>query len=97
MYSRNNIQEKDAVHSKGFAATPSVVFPMPLTSLSPDEVLQQLRGLSDWEAFVDELEEVRMRVDLSSMVNIGNVNSKRHSDIPSHLIDRTYAYESTYS
>ena len=37
---------------------------MPLTSLSPHEALQHLRGFSDWEAFVDEIEEVRMRVDL---------------------------------
>ena len=92
-----NIQEKDTAHSEGFAASPGVVMPMPLTSLSIDEALQHLRGLSHWEAFVDELKEVRMRVDLSSMVNIGNMNSKGHDDIPSHFIDRTYVCESTYS
>ena len=56
--------------------SPSVVSPIPLTPLSPDGALNHLRGYSDWEAFADELEEIRLRVDLSSVAKISNMSLK---------------------
>ena len=67
------------------------VSPMPLTFLSPDEALQHLRSYkSDWEAFVDEMEETRLRIDLGCMENIGSAKPYCNDDVPAHLIDKTY-------
>ena len=40
--------------------------------------------------FVDEMEEIRLRIDLSCMENIGSVKPYSNNDVPTHLIDKTY-------
>ena len=63
---------------------------MPLTSLSPVEALYHLERFSDWEAFVEEVDEVKARIDLSCVSDLSG-RLKTLSSIPSHLIDNTYA------
>ena len=50
--------------------------------------MQHLQEFTEWEAFLEELEEVKARVDLSSVANCESLKT-RH-DIPSHIIDKTY-------
>lgn len=58
---------------------------MPPRSLSPDEALHYLSGVTDWEDFIEEAQELRMRVDLSCVTKMDP-----KANIPSHLIDKTY-------
>lgn len=49
--------------------------------LSPDEALHYLSGVTEWEDFIEEAQELRMRVNLSCVTNV---------DLKaSHLIDKT--------
>ena len=50
--------------------------------------MQHLQEFTEWESFLEELEEVKARVDLSSVAKCESLKT-RH-DIPSHMIDKTY-------
>lgn len=50
--------------------------------------MQHLQEFTEWESFLEELEEIKARVDLSSVAKCESLKT-RH-DIPSHMIDKTY-------
>ena len=60
--------------------------------LLPDEALRCLRGITDWEDFVEEAQELRMRVDLSCVTNMDP-----KANIPSHLIGHSNDIINAYS